>query len=411
MAVPPQVFPSSYNLVCPELDESYPLYGHTTSIHEFFYKCNKKDETWFWNMFARPAEGVVRTQQLWCGHVLGRHRSLLEQLPTELIDHILDSLVDEYDIPWKTRHDILALGLSSVFLYPLVLAYIHRSQAKQQPASSFAGKSVGFYTEESAENVSWTSLSGNQSRLHGPPRTTRFPTQPDQMWFQSIAEVREKWNVLDDQQWGQLEEDISKMYLYPQDRVWVLRNFTTRQVVRSDALTPPAGTIPTEAMPAKAKSMKDKFRHLKDKLITRHDTVPGYSPLTPQAPTLAQVFLVQTARADPSNSILDSEKVLHFQHGAWAGHAFDVVTFEQYTRDVEAIIMRWTNISAFVAADVGHLRWCVGQAEIAKSWPEYEEQFWRDIIHRDRQQWRWLPDTAIRYMIARGLEANGVSRR
>jgi hypothetical protein len=161
------------------------------------------------------------------------------------------------------------------------------------------------------------------------------------MWFQSIAEVREKWNILNDQQWGQLEEDVSKMYLYPQDRVWVLRNFTTRQIVRSGALTPPAGTIPSEAIPPKANSMKDKFQRLRDKLITRHDTVPEYSPLSLQAPTLAQVFLVQTARADSSDSILDFEKKFHFQHGAWAGHAFDVVTLEQYTRDVEAMIIRW----------------------------------------------------------------------
>jgi hypothetical protein len=176
MAVPPQVFLSSCNLVCSELDESHPLYGYKSSIHDFFYKCNWKDETWFWNIFARPVEGVVRNQQLCSGHMLSGDRSPLERLPLELFDHILDSLVDEYDIPWKTRHDMLALVLSSVVLGPLVLAYIHRSQAKEQPPSSFAGKNVSFYTEKYSENVSWTNLSGHHSRLHGPPRTNRFPS-------------------------------------------------------------------------------------------------------------------------------------------------------------------------------------------------------------------------------------------
>lgn len=384
----PEVFPASYELVCTaELHESYAFYGPKTSFYDFFHNSSEKDETWFWNMFARPVEGAVRNQQLWNGHTLWRDRSLLERLPTELIDHILDSLVDQYDIPWKTRHDILALALSSKILYPLVLAHIHRSQAKQQPPSSFARKPVSYTTK------GFDSHMGNDhiTEIH------RFPSQSDQEWYQSIAEVREKWNVLDEKRWGEwtkLEQDVSRMYMYPQDRVWVLRNFTTRQIVRSDMLMPPSNIVPVEARLVNAKPKKGMFRRLKNKLTTRHRSVSP-TPNLHLAPTLPQVFLIRAVCAD-TRSVLASESKFHFHEGVWNGHAFDVVTLEQHARDISASTVEWTDVSASAAADVGHLRWCVGQAEIAKTWPEYEEQLWEAVISRDRQKWRLQPEKALR---------------
>jgi hypothetical protein len=41
-----------------------------------------------------------------------------------------------------------------------------------------------------------------------------------------------------------IEKDISQTYLYPQDKVWVLRNLTTRQFISSDQLQGPDDAKP-----------------------------------------------------------------------------------------------------------------------------------------------------------------------
>lgn len=389
-----QHFPSSYGLACYELDVSYQLYERKTTIHGFFHKCNERDETWFWNMFAKPVEGAVQRQQLFGGRRLGRARSSLERLPTELIDHIIDSLVDEYSIPWKTRHDVLALGLSSLYLYPIVVAYIQRGQAQQRPASFFAMKKVGFYDVSCTKSMRELYHIQNRSPFEGRVSSYCFPSLPDQQWSQSIAEIRKNWNVLNERQWVQLENDVSNMHLYPQDRVWVLRNFTTRQIVRSDALTPPAGIVPKEAVLAKATPKQNWVQRLLKVSETFRGSAADESPSFSEhlAPTLAQVFLIRVVRASV-DTMLPSDLKLNFQHGIWAGHAFDVVTLDEDAADTEG---QWADVSALAAADVGHLRWCVGQAEIAKTWPEHEEKFWDDIIWRGRQKWRHDAEGALR---------------
>ena len=388
-------FPDCYLLVSHETNEAQHLRQYNCTLHDFFKTPEPEDEIWFWNSFAEPVKEVSRTQRLYADFHVSNMLSPLERLPVELIEHILDSLIDAYDIPWKRRHTVLALGLSSPVLYSVILAYIHRDHARRI-TTSWTGKRVGFHGEYSflspQHMLAYSNVGSSRVPLRvGNVEWQEANLQPGMEWRIAITEVRKKWKELNHKGWQDLEKDISQAYKHPQDRVWVLRNLTTRQIVRSDKLAPPASVIAPEAINALEANVSRRVLY-KDKLRSLWRNFRGSSKPRVLAPlSLAQILLVLTADTDAQN-IPRLEKKFEFQHGVWASHTFDVVTLDEHVHSLTMSDERWTNVSAPVTADVGHLRWCIQQAELARTWPTLEKLFWDDVIKRGRREWRWRPD-------------------
>lgn len=386
-------FPDQYVLYAPNTMEAHHFEQYTCALHNFFNTPDQEDEMWFWNGFATPIVDARRHQQFRRDVDVRGEVSPLERLPTELVDHVLDSFVDAYDIPWKTKQDMLALGLSSRILYPVVLSRIHREQNHRR-TSPWAGKRIGFYAAGAKMPLAHTDGQYTYWDFLYPSKAMsswswkKSVLQPGMEWRRAISEVRVKWNGFLETDWQNIQIDISQAYRFPQDRIWVLRNLTTRQIVRSDALVPPDSVVPAEAIVSPELSYKNRFRDLWHKLTAgskSDNDMPELEPLS-----LAQILLVLTVYAD-SDDVPRLERKFYFQKGIWSTHAFDVVTLDNHIESLAMSKTQWTDVSASVVADVGNLRWCVQRAETARTWPEHEAQFWDGVIMRARREWRFGP--------------------
>lgn len=393
-------FPRDHLLVYPETLQTQHLGQYACTIHGFFEKPKFGNETWFWNSFAKPIENANRVQHFYSRVRIDKDLSPLERLPSELIEQVLNELVDTYDIPWMTRRIVLALGLSSRLLYPTVLAHIHRDHTSRLTLP-WAGKNVGHHGGFSHCTSSQV-LAYKQERSFkyrqrlGTWTWTLATMQPETEWYEAVDGVKRSWTLWKEKDWQNIKKDVSQMYMYPQDRVWVLRNLTTRQCVRSDNLIPPASIVPhDEKTVPKATRPKQKLMKLWKSLTTRSkDKDVDMNKHDAREPlTLPQIFLILTTYSH-TNNLPPFEKKFQFHDGPWTAHSFDVVTLEDHLDTPTDL--PWTDISAAVVADIGHLRWCVRQAEIARTWTESEAAYLDDVISKGRKEWRrWIHDAGL----------------
>jgi hypothetical protein len=349
---PSDRLPESYVLICPERSQvQYPS-DTRCSLHDFF-KPKVGNHAWFWNTFAIPIPDAQRTQRFHPSAQPDGKLSLLERLPSELTDILIDLLLEP--LPGKVFTDsstitVLALGLSSPVLYPRVLARIHKDYQKQIPAS-WAGKRIGFHGTESFIpdkhqmqylNVPASAYTSGMAWFLWP----QVNAEPEMLWHTTITSVRQSWTEINEKDWRYIGEDVNQRYMYPGDRTWVLRNLDTKQIVCSDSLVPPS-----------------KITHGKWYLKPRNkftlkrvwDVIKPPKPDARVLLTLAQIFIILTAFTTTSNG----HEVDHlFENGPWTACAFDVVTLEQHIASGEE---GWEDISAKAVADVGHLRWCTEQ--------------------------------------------------
>jgi hypothetical protein len=112
-------------------------------LYEFFDVPKTSIDTWFWSSFAKPIEGAKRVQHLHPRAQPSGKLFLLERLPTELVDEIIDILLANVEIV-DSKVPVLCLGLSSPVLYTKVLSRIHRDYERSS-ASSWIGQKVGFH--------------------------------------------------------------------------------------------------------------------------------------------------------------------------------------------------------------------------------------------------------------------------
>jgi hypothetical protein len=391
-------FPSRFCLVCPDtLQIQYLSSFHerdTKYLEGFFSKDPPSWVTeawWLWSLLAKPVSDYSHVQ----AYKPGPNRAataFIEQLPNELLDQILDYLSESGD-----RKDMLALGLSSSLLWRLV---VHRAQADYaRTASVWVGKPVLFsgqanpyerrphpWSEVLSERHPLTREKLSVYHTLGIVGAMRFdpnaPQTPDMQQHlsrsagQQWAEALESANGSD---WISpavsdfIHQDLSPA-MYPQDRVWILRNLTTCEFIRSDKLEPAShqkdvfeSSIPTStsvktSSAGRARALLKQgvaafSRRYRDKQKASAKWTQSINPdLTPL--TFAQIFLVLACY-----SIVppDDEECLGFQEGRWAGHTFDIVTADVH--NAEATAYDWADVSELAVDDVASLRHWAQQME------------------------------------------------
>jgi hypothetical protein len=282
---------------------------------------------------------------------------------------------------------MLALGLSSPLLYPKVLSRIHRGYANQHV--SWAGHSVGFHGQCFCEpEVGRITMAHIVSRVNN--------SEPEFSWQQCIARTQKKWKGVKETDWQQVSKDVSQMYLYPQERVWVLRNLTTRQYVRSDALKPPPKIIPQDKLSYDPYAQRSKLRQLWNKLTPTFNKTLNYDhePLT-----LAQIFLVLSANKAKMKRF-DNELLLI--DSPWPPFKYDVVTLHDHETSLAPSGPQWQDVTASAVAEVAHLRWCVRQRQRSTGLPVRSGNVY--LAHHDgcvissRPRWhKWAGNRLVLY--------------
>lgn len=399
-------FPVNFVLFCPELRQKQTPEALQCNSQEFF---EQRDDTWFWNTFAKPVPDAQCMQRF--SPQVGSSRKLapLECLPNELIEGILDCCLgleasgnSDYTSAFGATHvaldSVLALGLSSNQLWPKVLARIHRDYQHALP-TRWAGQKVGYhgkyscFTNPQIEHYAIDDPAlNNHRRYRDQWRNWNWScvnTQPDLAWRRRFDCANTSFKSFSEDNRVKIKQDLSQMHLFPQDRIWLLRNLATRQMVRSDRLSPPTSAIPMWSPPQRTGSaLKVAMKVLKGLTSTPAKTkgTDHNRPLT-----LAQVFLALSSYSN-TRYFSDAHHQLAFQQGPWVGSSFDVVTMEehmaetrlnaadQHSGTVEHELPRWHDVSEAVAADLGNLRWCLWQYNVLR-WSkgkkrEVSPEFW-----------------------------------
>jgi uncharacterized membrane protein YgcG len=162
-----------------------------------------------------------------------------------------------------------------------------------------------------------------------------------------------------------INNDLSQMYMYPQNEPWILRNLTLCSFMRSDTLLPPASVAhDTFEPPVPWKLRMEKLwtditdgwtkiahrKRFESEPVRADQVAKVVQPLT-----LPQIFLVLTMYSARGWPCLVN---FHMEHGPWNTHSFDVVPLSVHLGESREGIV-WQDVSAAVAASVGHLRWSV----------------------------------------------------
>ena len=422
-------FPRLYELLCPELNQRQPLTQYKCKLQELF---EPKDETWFYNTFAKTRSGADRFQNY---HPPAG--DLFERLPNEIIDEIFDYVLlhkddslnldkrKDEELHDKAEHDALgdlvSLGLSSARLWPLLLERIHRNYQ-----TNWSGKKVGFhdynlaFTAEQGHNYGIAyEVIGQSGRLY--PRWKsliqgwtweHFSCLPDMAWrvafipsyrsrYSNTSDLKSmKYEIEippDDRE--KIERDLRRTNLRSTETEWVLRNLTTRQCVRSDRLQEPASAEPEwPPLPKSQEKLMTRMRRQRKALIQRmrNEATEDYvSPwpfdLANLPLTLANIFLVLTCdSAEVLPSYIpkdDPEKYLHFHDAPWSGCAFELMPLDDHLDAQERGLdptaptnETWMDVSREVVADMANLRFCI-QKNIAIS----EEEIKRNLNTAERR--------------------------
>jgi hypothetical protein len=134
-----------------------------------------------------------------------------------------------------------------------------------------------------------------------------------------------------------INNDLSQMYMYPQNESWILRSVKLRSFMRSDTLLPPASVAhDTFEPPVPWKLRMEKLwkdvtdgwtkvahrKRLKRERIESERVRADQVAKAVQLLTLPQIFLVLTMYSARGWPYLVN---FHMQRGPWNTHSFDVV--------------------------------------------------------------------------------------
>ncbi|KAF2873641.1 hypothetical protein BDV95DRAFT_605128 [Massariosphaeria phaeospora] len=353
-------FPADYYLICPDLAQFQTQAGHTCTNLATFFPEHSQHAPWLWSTFAKPLAGAQHGQIYLHGFSTA-NLSPLEQLPNEIIDYLIGLLSEN-------KQDVLAMGLSSGVLWPVVLHHVHREY--QLSTVSWAGHSVAFHGRNSTcmppsfdkVRPAVTKLISTIDRYsYNPifdPHTVysrdhecsfKNAKSSEQDWL-NVVDVSKHWTGLDAADWLDIEADISQSYMFPQDRVWVLRNVTEGQFIRSDKLIPSEYIDPTRRRLPESTTVTKvlglfKNSHSYGKRHVTNDILPI---------SFAQIVLILCCY---TSNIPLVESPFAFHTGRWAGHRLDIVTLEEHLK--ESSIKSWKDVSEPIVNDVGNLRWWV----------------------------------------------------
>jgi hypothetical protein len=413
-------FARNYILVCPELNQAQKLIQYQCRFDTFL---DQQSEAWFYNTFAKPFHSVERVQRFY-----PPKGDLFERLPNELVDEIFD-----YIVPWdgdllaalKTDlEDFLALGLSSARLWPLMLHRIHHSY-RTEDLEKWAGRKVGFHCGSSH----WTEAQLKNYGQHKLKKYMQYKdwdsvnTQPEIEWRKILHGP--KFDGLLEQELVEVEKDLGQMYMYPQDRVWVLRNLTTKQIVRSDRVHEPEDPAPDwdfnapliqDGRRARLARLRSMLREKWKRVTEKKEEKVTQQPRNLQPLTLANIFLLLTcsAQEDRSGSTYYTKFLDLSQNGAWAGCAFDLVTLSSHLSQHSSssdTANTWSDISTAVVADICNLCFCIraGQPssiydrfhfpygpQITEYCASYWSEYWRKVEKTRKRHHAWIEKCTAR---------------
>ena len=367
-------FPGSFFLLSNEADEFQCPTPRHAGLLQMFPKEHHLwigSAPWLWTTIARPVTNEVFSQS----YLPKRSKTLasIEKLPNELLDQILTYIQDD-------KKDVLAWGLSSHFIWSYVLRLIHKEQ--EQFTSMWTGKELGFYgyIPTSDEGVfQCRSVWDRRPAVTNAPdfletynvdeRKMSDVIQPSvQRWSEVFDIIKffsrsaaAGWVKISEADWKNIEHDLF-FDKYPQDRVWVLRNLTTSEFIRSDKLQPSARKSSEHVrpkLPSKSSTLSRMLKPFSSKGTSGKELLAHPEPEEPfdTSPlTFAQIFLVLTCHSDlPSHH----EIIFGFHDGRWRGHGFDIVPLKTHTAETNE--SSWADVSELAVDDVANLRYWVQQ--------------------------------------------------
>lgn len=370
-------FPGSFFLLSHEVDEFQCPTPSDAGLHQLFLREGLPSwigsAPWLWTTLARP----VKDSQFAQSYLPKRSPTpaAIERLPNELLDQILNYIQDN-------ERDVLAFGLSSNVLWSYVLQLIHTKN--EQFVGMFTGKEVGFYGYIPTSNddvFQCRSVWDRRPAVTNAPdfletynvderRLSDVTTTAAQRWTGVLDAAKfhsriaaDGWSSLSKTDWTNIEHDLF-FHQYPQDRIWVLRNLTTSEFIRSDKLQPSARKSSENARPKLPSRSSTFSRMLKPFSSSEKKTAKAPATLGPRPDdafdtsplTFAQLFLVLTAHSDlPSHH----ELVFGFHDGRWRGHCFDLTPLSTHLAETKEA--DWADVSDLAVDDVANLRYWVHQ--------------------------------------------------
>ncbi|KAG0648383.1 hypothetical protein D0Z07_5561 [Hyphodiscus hymeniophilus] len=245
--------PQDWYVIAPELLQSH--YIEVQDEERQWARYNQTLETkifnpnvqWdAWGKLARPALSPGNTDphsRSTRAVKTGEKLSMLEGLSNELLDMILKLLVLD-------KADVVALGLSSQFLWQIVLRHIRAGYLKS--ASPWAGKMIAFQGSYSTdlpdafnkgtmvESITGKSWYGNMcsarrfflAHRNAPSRCAATPYSEESGWL-TLAQYHLDASDVPEMYWLEIKEELSCSYLFPMDQEWLLRNLTTKETISS----------------------------------------------------------------------------------------------------------------------------------------------------------------------------------
>ena len=367
-------FPGSFFLLSNEVDQFQCPTPNNAGLLQMFSKEPPSwigSAPWLWATFARS----VSPEKFSRSYLPKQNKTLapIEKLPNELLDQIFTYIKSD-------EKDVLAWGLSSSLIWSYFLRLVHTEQ--EQFEGMWVGKEVGFYgyTPTSDDGVFQC-----RSVWDRRPAVTNDPNfletynvderhlsdvvkTPTQRWTEVLDTVRffsrsaaSGWERLSETDWKNVECDLF-FHKYPQDRIWVLRNLTTSEFIRSDKLRPSARKSSESVrpkMPSRSSTLSRMLKSFGSKTTPGKDSSKLQQPEEPfdTSPlTFAQIFLVLCCHSDiPSQH----EDIFGFHEGRWRGHGFDIVPLNTHTTETNE--SSWADVSELAADDVANLRYWVQQ--------------------------------------------------
>jgi hypothetical protein len=277
--------------------------------------------TWdVWAMLARPlippstAYGTSRPQT--------HPESSLAILSTELFDTIITYLM-------PSPNDLMAFSLTTSRLWILVIRHIHKQYLHL--SAPWAGAKLALQGSYSADlpppflepsvlhliippNKRWRERRYVARRFFRVHENFDEPVGPNSLhrdYLKAMRKFKEESGI-SEARWGTMEAELGYEELFPKDRVWVLRNLTTREIVTTERRF--RESVPTS----------DSFR-------------------------LDELLLLKICWTSiPS----EGDRTLGVGRGSWSGHAFEILCMEAHEREGGV----WRDVTEEVEAEASEVR-------------------------------------------------------
>ena len=322
-----------WQLIAPRIKQSKPLDTDervwSTSIHDAVF--NPKGVFDAWSKLAQPVIPSTSAKATPSPSAstaeANKHtvRSGMEKLPVELMLMILES----GDL---SKSDIMALALASPALRPIIISHIRSSYMKV--AAPWAGTPIavlGNYSLDLPPSfmedgevfetfATWPQVQATTPRWRRPKNPARryfwrcaefskpvTPQTEEQGWTDALTELGNQNTHYSLEEIGDIDDQLSRSILFPEDKEWVLRNLTSKEYYVPQPF-PKARNKPRTRLCS--------FNHYPNEIMeTARPDVLGFD----------HVLLLRTCWT----SIYGRSE----RKGKWAGHCFDIVTADAFDHE------------------------------------------------------------------------------